>query len=82
LLALGGATDVHPAAVTTLTTAALRVAAGASFRLQWGLALSVTGVVDTDLSATRYVVQQNGETYDFLRPWPVRPGLMLGVIAP
>jgi hypothetical protein len=81
-LAFGGAGDVHPTAITTLTTAFLRATVGASFRMQWGLALSVTGVVDADLSRTRYVVEQNGETYDFLRPWTVRPGLMLGVIAP
>jgi hypothetical protein len=79
-LALGE--DVHPTATTTLTTGVLRAAVGTSIRMRWGLGLSVTGAVDADLSGTRYVVKQDGATYDFLRPWAVRPGLMLGVIAP
>jgi hypothetical protein len=80
--AAAGSTGVHPSAAETLITAELRAAAGASLRVANGLSLALLAYFDTDLSRTRYVVDSSGSQSAFLRPWPVRPGLMLGVTTP
>jgi hypothetical protein len=76
------AVGVSPRAATTTTTAALRATLGASFRLRWGIGVSVMGALDVDLSDTHYVVLNDGALVDFLRPRTLRPGLMVGVTTP
>ena len=80
--ALAGSVGLHPTAAQTLLTAELRAAVGASLGISDALSLALIGYVDTDLSGTHYVVESSGNQSAFLRPWLVRPGLMLGVITP
>jgi hypothetical protein len=55
-------------------------AAAVDYSLVRGLRLSATLTVDVDLSGTEFAFSTASGSRAVLRPWPVRPGLLAGVI--